>query len=82
MKTTIALLALLLAGCNTVQSVREEGARTTHDLQFAPFDAAGCMARNIEAYWHGMHTSHHRCVVGSAAIFAMSAAKSSPVYSK
>ncbi len=32
--------------------------------------------------WHGLQTSHHFCVVGSAAIFAMSPAKSFPTYSR
>ena len=31
--------------------------------------------------WHGMQKDHQRCVVGSAAILAMSAAKSVPWYS-
>ena len=32
--------------------------------------------------WQGSVSLHHRCVSGSAAILAMSAARSSPVYSK
>jgi len=39
-------------------------------------------ARFSSGFWQGMHTDHQRWVVGSAAIFAMSAAKSPPVYSK
>ena len=34
------------------------------------------------ARWHGLQTSHHCCVTGSAAIFVMSASKSLPTYSK
>ncbi len=39
-----------------------------------PRDCSGC--------WQGLQSSHHFWVVGSAAIRAMSAAKSVPVYSK
>jgi hypothetical protein len=39
-------------------------------------------ARFARGFWQGLQTAHHFCVVGSAAILAMSAAKSLPVYSK
>ena len=35
-----------------------------------------------QGFWQGLQQDHQRWVVGSAAMFAMSAAKSAPVYSK
>lgn len=39
-------------------------------------------ARCLRGFWQGLQQSHHFWVAGSAAIFAMSAAKSSLMYSK
>ena len=35
-------------------------------------------ARLLSGSWHGLQQAHHFCVVGSAAILAMSASKSAP----
>ena len=39
-------------------------------------------ALSARGSWQGTQTSHHFCVIGSAAIFSMSAVKSLPVYSR
>lgn len=51
-----AIIALLLTGCATVETLQTEGERTEYVSRQSPRDAAGCMARNVETYWPGIQT--------------------------